>query len=165
MILDLILELDSIVEPSEPEGAEEVRPGEDVKGVLGPRARKLWTLFCQQADLTNAKILAGPPANRADIESAVKIISAEKQRVDMIVQLFWQEVREEVGVPKENLSIRKGWQIVVEPAVDRVTLLDRILSEALTRQLDNDCTCPTCTARRAATAAAKSERAPAESVS
>jgi len=126
MILSLILGLEKVIEAEiVPLGIEELKPDDVVLGVVGMEARKLYTIIDREGTRISAEteelqneVLAvhNPVAMLKQWETRVKQLNTETSMVVSLKELFWQEVREEIGDgPDEGIAIRKGWEIVAEP--------------------------------------------------
>ena len=150
MILDLISGLGSITEAPEPKGVEEVHPGEEVKGIVGPQARKLWALICQRVDLAVNSLPVGPPRGVEDRMAAVESCRQLVAQASLLKDLFWREVREETGVNGNDIVNRAGWQVVEDREAKERLNVPEIIVASFLKRFDGECDCPECTARREA---------------
>ena len=143
MILDILSGLNQIPDAEIVEtGQEEVGPGEEVKGVLGPRLRQLSTAISRYAKRIEAEVTgliqAGVDLNDSRFES----FELGMKGAELLKNIFWQEVREEFNLPKERIGIRAGWKVVVDKEDEILSQLrDVIISAAISQ---GDCGDPNC---------------------
>lgn len=141
MILQLFTELNQDL-PVDYVPQEKVKPDDKVVGVVGVRAQRLFSIIQRQNNLVEAKAtqLMDGSISVNDMGRIVGEIENDLRRLELTKQVFWTEVREELGVPDGHIYIREGWQVVVVPA----PTLGGILSETLVDFLDKDCGNPNC---------------------
>ena len=147
MILNAILALDNMPDSEivELEGAEDLKPGEEVVGTVSIRAQKLNMLLGREHDNIMKEALETKKkgiANKQEYEEALARIAPIKGRADLLGMLFWKEVAEELGVSSATLAIRKGWQVVVVPEETKPETAE--ITFEVVRIPCDDPNCPSC---------------------
>jgi hypothetical protein len=120
VILETLLKLDDMPEEEIIElGKEEPRSDEKVLGSVPIRARKLRTIIARCTETYNAKVaeLNESIGTREDFIAAGKILRPMKGMVDLLTEIFYQEMREEFGLNEDGPTtvICKGWVVVERP--------------------------------------------------
>jgi hypothetical protein len=142
MILKLFTELNQDL-PVDYVPQQKVKPDDKVVGVVGVQAQRLFSIIQRQTDLVVAKSaeLKNPSISVGDMERVLKGLREDLRRLALAREVFWTEVREELGVlPDGEVLICEGWQVVAAPALT----LGKIFAETLVDFLDDDCGDPNC---------------------
>lgn len=138
MILDILLGLDQIPEADIVEiGKKEIGPDEEVLGVVGLRARRLYSVVRQQTKLAVAKImeLQTKVATLDDLKATAEQLELDIKRGELLKTIFWQEVWEGLGEKnKPEICIRKGWEVVADhpkrnPIMDFIDNIESIVPD------------------------------------
>jgi hypothetical protein len=118
IFLDILMtELQNLTEEevSSAMPTEEVQEGEVTLGFLHPKVRRLYTLrkkFQNQAEdwMNNQR----QPRTEEDLHSFLQEAESKATRIDILANLFWFSVREQISRAKDKseIGLRKDWQIV-----------------------------------------------------
>jgi hypothetical protein len=103
--------------------AVDERKGEQVIGIAGLKAQRLWMIIEKSRELLKAKIEEANkslvPLTVERIQSLDKEFESDAGRIRLLQRVFWQEIREDFAAQIDNseadLGIRKDWQIVTIP--------------------------------------------------
>lgn len=143
MIANALLGFDQIPDGEIVEtGQEEVKLGEEVKGVLPLRLRKLATSVYRYAKMleVEATQLIGSITDLNDPQ--LKSLELRIRGAELLKVIFWQEIREEFNLREKNLSLRKGWKVVVDGEDE---ILDQLVESVVISAISQgDCGDPNC---------------------
>ncbi len=119
MILQLLTELNQDLPVDDPP-QQKVQPGDKVLGVVGIQAQRLFSIIQRHANLVDAKAaqLKDGSISINDMRRIVREIKDDLRRLTLLGQVFWTEIREEVGVPDGELLICEDWKVVASEVVD-----------------------------------------------
>jgi hypothetical protein len=115
MILEILSKLTTTEVPEVFE-LREVGQDEKVLGTAGPMAQKLWVITDElekalKKEVASMKAFSGMTLE--EVFAFKKRTETTVQQIDILKELFWREIREDLGNDDpESIGLRKDWQIV-----------------------------------------------------
>lgn len=120
MILQILSELGQISEADIIDvGDGEVQPGERAVGTVSLNAKRLFVAMKRRVGALTKEVEELNRATSVPADLIMKTrtrLEAEAERLKLLREIFWREIREELDLPDNGVVIRKGWKVVSLPS-------------------------------------------------